>query len=85
MRWHACSARDSIFRAAWVTKPAISAAVVIVVKDGQIALEGTSGRGLAELQLPAVVRTPVGPVGDTIRAVTPISVAGLHTFRARYS
>jgi CubicO group peptidase (beta-lactamase class C family) len=77
-------ARDSIFRIASITKPIIAAAVMMLVEDGRIALEGPVGSWLPELSAPAVVRTPSGPVDDVVPALRPITVADLLTFRAGY-
>jgi CubicO group peptidase (beta-lactamase class C family) len=76
--------RDSIFRIASITKPITAAAVMMLVQDGQIALEDPVGHWLPELAAPSVVRTPASPVGDVVPAVRPITVASLLTFRAGY-
>jgi CubicO group peptidase (beta-lactamase class C family) len=77
-------ARDSVFRIASVTKPIIAAAVMVLIGDGQIALDDPVGRWLPELASPVVVRTPASPVGDVVPARRPITVADLLTFRAGY-
>src|SRR6516165_9045542 len=77
-------ARDSIFRIASITKPITAAAMMMLVEDGQIALEDPVRRWLPELAAPAVVRTPASPVDDVVPAVRPITVADLLTFRAGY-
>ena len=61
-------ARDSIFRVASITKPVTAAAVMMLVEDGQIALNEPVGHWLPELTLPTVVRTPAGPVDDVVPA-----------------
>jgi CubicO group peptidase (beta-lactamase class C family) len=77
-------AADSIFRIASITKPITAAAVMMLVDDGQIALEDPVGHWLPELASPAVVRTPDSPVDDVVPAVRPITVIDLLTFRAGY-
>jgi CubicO group peptidase (beta-lactamase class C family) len=77
-------ARDSIFRIASITKPITAAAAMMLVEDGEIALDDPVGPWLPELASPAVVRTPAGPVDDVIPAGRPITVADLLTFRAGY-
>lgn len=80
----AAMARDSIFRIASVTKPIVAAAVMVLIGDGQIALDDPVGRWLPELASPVVVRTPASPVSDVVPALRPITVADLLTFRAGY-
>ena len=77
-------ARDSIFRIASITKPIIAAATMMLVEDGQIALEDPVGRWLPELASPVVVRTPASPDDDVVPAARPITVVDLLTFRAGY-
>jgi CubicO group peptidase (beta-lactamase class C family) len=77
-------ARDSIFRIASITKPVTAAAAMMLVDDGQIALDDPVRRWLPELASPVVVRTPASPVDDVVPAVRPITVADLLTFRAGY-
>lgn len=77
-------ARDSIFRVASITKPITAAAVMMLVKDGRIALDEPVGQWLPELASPMVVRTPASPADDVVPAVRPITVIDLLTFRAGY-
>jgi len=77
-------ARDSIFRFASITKPITAAAVMMLVEDGQIALDEPVGRWLPELAEPKVVRTPASPVNDVVPAARPITVFDLLTSRAGY-
>jgi CubicO group peptidase (beta-lactamase class C family) len=77
-------ARDSIFRLASITKPIVSAAVMMLVEDGLIALDDPVGRWLPEIASPSVVRTPTSPVDDVVPAVRPITVADLLIFQAGY-
>ncbi|WP_329049803.1 beta-lactamase family protein [Amycolatopsis sp. NBC_01488] len=77
-------ARDSVFRIASLTKPIVAAAVMLLVDDGELALDDPIARWLPELTSPVVVRTPAGPVDDVVPAVRPITVADLLTFRCGY-
>jgi CubicO group peptidase (beta-lactamase class C family) len=77
-------ARDSLFRIASLTKPIVAAAVLLLVDDGELALDDPVARWLPELASPVVVRTPAGPVDDVVPAVRPITVADLLTFRCGY-
>ena len=77
-------ARDSIFRVASITKPITAVAVLMLVEDGQIALDDPVRHWLPELASPVVVRTPASPAGDVVPAVRPVTVADLLTFRAGY-
>ncbi|SEF34138.1 CubicO group peptidase, beta-lactamase class C family [Amycolatopsis pretoriensis] len=77
-------ARDSLFRIASLTKPIVAAALLLLVDDGELALDDPIARWLPELASPVVVRTPAGPVDDVVPAVRPITVADLLTFRCGY-
>jgi CubicO group peptidase (beta-lactamase class C family) len=77
-------ARDSLFRIASLTKPIVAAAVLLLVDEGELALDDPVARWLPELASPVVVRTPAGPVDDVVHAVRPITVADLLTFRCGY-
>ncbi|MGW3959670.1 serine hydrolase domain-containing protein [Amycolatopsis sp. NPDC005003] len=77
-------ARDSLFRIASLSKPITAAAVLLLVDDGQLALDDPIARWLPELATPMVVRTPDGPVDDVVPAVRPVTVADLLTFRCGY-
>ncbi|SFW90016.1 serine hydrolase domain-containing protein [Amycolatopsis australiensis] len=77
-------APDSLFRIASLTKPIVAAAVLMLVDDGELALDDPVARWLPELASPMVVRTPAGPVDDVVPAVRPITVEDLLTFRCGY-
>jgi CubicO group peptidase (beta-lactamase class C family) len=77
-------ARDSIFRIASITKPICAAAVMMLVEDGQIALDDPVDPWLPELASLSVVRTPASPVDDVVPAARPVTVFDLLTFRAGY-
>jgi CubicO group peptidase (beta-lactamase class C family) len=75
-------ARDTIFRIASLTKPISSAAAMMLVEDGVLALEDQVTPWLPELAEPLVVRTPEGPLDDVVPAARPVTVDDLLTFRA---
>jgi CubicO group peptidase (beta-lactamase class C family) len=75
-------ARDTIFRIASITKPITAAAVLMLIEDGQIALDEPVDKWLPELASPSVVRTPTSPIDDVVPAVRPITVFDLLTSRA---
>jgi CubicO group peptidase (beta-lactamase class C family) len=77
-------ARDTIFRAASITKAVTATAVLMLIEDGRIALDDAVSEWLPELSSPMVVRTPSSPVDDVVPAARPITVADLLTFRAGY-
>ncbi|WP_377852849.1 serine hydrolase domain-containing protein [Allokutzneria oryzae] len=74
----ASMAGDSIFRIASLTKP-ITAAVMLLVDDGRLALNDPVARWLPELASPVVVRTPESPIDDVVPAGRPITVLDLLT------
>lgn len=74
--------RRSLFRIASTTKPIIAAATLALVERGLFELDEPVGRLLPELASPRVLRTPDGPVDDTVPAVRPITVRHLLTFTA---
>jgi CubicO group peptidase (beta-lactamase class C family) len=76
--------RDSIFRIASITKPITAASVLMLVDDGQIALEDPVRQWLPELAEPAVVRTPASAIDDVVPAIRPITVSDLLSSTAGY-
>jgi CubicO group peptidase (beta-lactamase class C family) len=81
---HTPMMRESIFRIASITKPITAAAVMLLVDDGQMALDDPVEQWLPELIAPMVVRTPSSPVEDVVPANRPITVLDLLTNRAGY-
>ena len=77
-------ARDSIFRIASITKPITAASLMMLVEDGQVALDDPVDDWLPELAKPSVVRTPASEVDDVIPAARPITVFDLLASRAGY-
>jgi CubicO group peptidase (beta-lactamase class C family) len=75
-------ARDSIFRIASIGKPMTTAAVMMLIDEGRIALDDPIAEWLPELAAPSVVRTPASPVDDVVPAARPITVEDLLTSRA---
>jgi CubicO group peptidase (beta-lactamase class C family) len=76
--------RDSIFRFASITKPITAAAVMMLVEDGQLRLDGSVAPWLPELAEPKVVRTPASAVDDVVPATRPITVFDLLSSQAGY-
>lgn len=70
---------DSWFRIASVTKPITAVVALTLVSDGTLALDDPIDDLLPELRDPRVVRSPDGPVDDTVPAVRPITVRHLLT------
>lgn len=70
-------ARDTIVRAASITKPIVAAAVLMLVEDGQIALDESVDGWLPELAAPLVLRTLHSPLDDVVAADRDITVEDL--------
>lgn len=73
--------RDSIFRIASFTKPIMAAAAMILVDSGRLTLDMSVDDLLPELSGMRVLRTPDGPVSDTVSLARPITVEDLLTLR----
>ena len=74
--------RDTIVRAASITKPIIGALTMTLVDDGTLRLDDPVGQWLPELANPQVLRRPDGPIDDVVPASRAITVEDLLTFRA---
>ena len=74
--------RDSIFRAASITKPLTSALTMTLVQDGVLALDQPVGDLVPELASPRVLATPTGALDDTVACERPIIVRHLLTHTA---
>lgn len=72
-------ARDSIFRAASITKPLTAALTMLLVEDGRIDLDAPVGDLLPELAEPRVLRTFDSPLDDTVACARPITARHLLT------
>lgn len=74
--------RDTIFRIASLTKPITSAAALMLVEDGRIALDEPIARWAPEFALMRVLRSPDGPLDQTDPAARPITFEDLLTHRS---
>lgn len=72
-------ARDSIFRAASITKPLTAALTMTLVQDGSIDLDAPVADLLPELAEPRVLRTLGSPLDDTVACARPITARHLLT------
>ena len=74
--------RDTLFRAASMTKPITSALVMMLVEDGALALDDPITRWAPEFADMRVLRTPQSSLDDTVPAERDITVEDLLTHRA---
>lgn len=72
--------RDSLFRIASTSKVVTGVATMALVDDGVFALDDPVEQWLPELGDPRVLRSPAGPLEDTVPAEAPITVRHLLTF-----
>lgn len=72
--------RDTIFRIASMTKAVTAAAVMILVEEGKLRLDGPAEQWLPELANRQVLRRLDGPLTDTVPAKRPITIEDLLTF-----
>jgi CubicO group peptidase (beta-lactamase class C family) len=77
--------RDTLFRVASMTKPVVSAAIMMLVEEDRLALDAPVARWLPELAEPRVLRDPAGALDETVEARTPITVLDLLTHRAGFA
>jgi hypothetical protein len=73
--------RDSIFRIASMTKPMTATAVMMLIEEGRVRLDGPVDRLVPELVNRKVLRRIDGALDDTVRAKRSITVEDLLTFR----
>lgn len=73
--------RDTIVRAASITKPLLAALTMTLAQDGTIALDAPVGAWLPELASPRVLTRPDAPVDETVPCRRPITVYDLLTFQ----
>ncbi len=73
---------DTLFRIASMTKPITSAAALMLVEEGRIALDDPISRWIPELADPLVLRDAAGPLREVSPARRPITVEDLLTHRA---
>lgn len=72
--------RDTLFRISSMTKPMTAAAVLSLVDDGLLELDGPVDELLPELANRRVLCSPDGPLGQTVPAQRSITVRDLLTF-----
>ncbi|MEZ0242141.1 MAG: serine hydrolase domain-containing protein [Sphingomonas sp.] len=73
---------DTLFRIASMSKPVTSAAALMLMEEGRLALDDPIARWLPELTDLQVLRDPAGPLDDTEPAGREITVEDLLTHRA---
>jgi len=72
--------RDTLFRISSITKPITAVAVLALIDDGMLELDGPVAELLPELADRVVMRSPAGPLEDTEPAQRPITTHDLLTF-----
>jgi CubicO group peptidase (beta-lactamase class C family) len=77
--------RDTLFRIASMTKPVVSAAIMMLVEEDRLTLDAPVAQWLPELAEPRVLRDPAGPLDETVEARGPITVLDLLTHRAGFA
>ncbi len=77
--------RDTIFRIASMTKPITSVAALMLVDEGRIALSDQISRYAPEFSHMRVLRSPEGPLDETVAAERPITFEDLLTHRAGFT
>lgn len=73
---------DTLFRIASMSKPITSAAALMLMEEGRIALDDPITRWIPELADLRVLRDPAGPLDDTTSAARAITVEDLLTHRS---
>ncbi len=76
--------RNTIFRLASMTKPVTAVGAMILVEECKVRLDDPVDEWLPELQDRRVLRTPEGPLDDTVPAKWAITLRDLLTFRSGY-
>ncbi len=76
--------RDTIFRIASMTKPAVAVAAMILVEEGRLRLDEPVDRLLPELVDRRVLRTLGSALDDTVPASRPMTLRDLMTFRCGF-
>ncbi len=77
--------RDTIFRIASMTKPITSLAALLLLEEGHFALDDPITRWAPEFADMRVLRSPIGPLDQTVPAQRPITVEDLLTHRAGFT
>ncbi|WP_417317210.1 serine hydrolase domain-containing protein [Emcibacter sp.] len=73
---------DTLFRIASMSKPITSAAALMLMEEGKIALEDPISRWVPELANLKVLVDPAGPLQDTVPANREITIEDLLTHRS---
>lgn len=73
---------DALFRIASMTKPIASAAALMLIEQGRIALADPISHWVPELATPRVLRDAAGPLHDTVPAQRAITIEDLLTHRS---
>ena len=73
---------DTLFRIASMTKPITSAAALMLLEEGRIALDDPITTWIPELADQQVLRDPAGPLHDTAPAMRAITIEDLLTHRS---
>ncbi len=74
--------RDTLFRIASMTKPITSAAALMLFEEGRFALNDSIARWAPEFSEMRVLRSPTGPLDQTVPAERPITFEDLLTHRS---
>jgi CubicO group peptidase (beta-lactamase class C family) len=74
--------RDTIFRIASMTKPITSVAALMLMEEGRFALDEPIARWAPEFEQVRVLRSPAGPIDDTVTAERTITFEDLLTHRS---
>jgi CubicO group peptidase (beta-lactamase class C family) len=74
--------RDTLFRIASMTKPVTSVAALMLHEEGRFALDEPVTAWAPELAAMRVLRSPDGPIDDTVPAARPITFGDLLTHRS---
>jgi CubicO group peptidase (beta-lactamase class C family) len=77
--------RDTIFRIASMSKPITSTAALMLYDEGRFALEDPISDWAPEFASMRVLRSPDGPLDDTVSAQRPITFLDLLTHRAGFT
>src|SRR5262249_7604444 len=75
-------ARDTIFRIASMSKPITSTLALMLFEEGRFALDDPVTRWAPEFSQTRVLRSPDGPLHDTVRPERSITFEGLFTHRS---
>jgi CubicO group peptidase (beta-lactamase class C family) len=77
--------RDTLFRIASMTKPITSTAALMLLQEGRFALGDPVTRWAPEFSNMRVLRSPNGPLGDTVPAQREITFEDLLTHRSGFT